>query len=162
MRYRLSVGVMAAPVLMGLLGAAPQRHGTAAPTSPPNMIQIRTQYGLTPDAEAMLLRNGFLVLDQARYKALGDAYPFQHHISPMYVTTDAMLELWSSLNRDLLETTERQVCIKQLSAFLPALETRAKTLTPLPQTATSSNGISVEATAYAAPATLRPCWCVLV
>ena len=128
MRYRLSVGVIAAPVLIVLLGAAPPRPGTPAPTSPPNLIQLRTQYGLTPDAEAMLLRNGFLVLDQARCKALSDAYPFQHHTSPMYVTTDAMLELWSSLNRDLLETTERQVCIKQLSAFLPALETRAKTL----------------------------------
>jgi len=76
----------------------------------------------------MLLQNGFLVLDQARYKTLGDAYPHQHHIAPMYVTTDAMLELWASLQRELLKSTERQVGIKQLSALLSALEPQAKTL----------------------------------
>ncbi|MCW3100854.1 MAG: hypothetical protein JWL77_6472 [Chthonomonadaceae bacterium] len=129
MRCRLSVWILVLPVFMGLLGAAPPHTGEANQASqPPNLMQLRTQYGLTPEAEKMLLQNGFLVLDQVRYKTLGDAYPSQHHIAPMYVTTDAMLELWSALNRELLKSTERQVCIKQLSTLLPALETRAKTL----------------------------------
>ncbi len=128
MLHRLSACIVVLPVLMGLLGTAPQHTCEATPAPPPNLMQLRTQYGLTPAAEKILLQNGFLVLDQVRYKTLRDAYPLQHHVTPMYVTTDAMLELWSSLNRELLKSTERQVCIKQLSSLLPALETRAKTL----------------------------------
>jgi outer membrane protein assembly factor BamB len=129
MRYRLSGRRIVLPTLLGLLGTVSWQPGKASPAvPPPNLLQLRAQYGLTPEAEKMLLQNGFLVLDQARYKTLGDAYPQQHHITPMYVTTDAMLALWASLHRSLLESAERQICAKQLSTLLPAFETRAKTL----------------------------------
>ncbi|MCW3054721.1 MAG: hypothetical protein JWN14_3891, partial [Chthonomonadales bacterium] len=129
MRCQLTVWSMVLPVLMGLLVTAPQ-HTTEVLAAVPlsNLLHLRARYSLTPDAEKMLRQNGFLVLDQVRFRTLGDAYPRQHHTTPMYVTTDVMLELWSSLNRELLKSTERQVCIKQLATLLPALEMRAQTL----------------------------------
>ena len=130
MRYRIHHLMNALLILIGLLttSSSHAEEKPAAFTPPPNLLTLRAQYGLSPEAEKRLLQNGFLVLDQVHYKTLEEAYPFQYHTAPMFVTTDAMLELWSSLNRELFESTEHKVFIKKLSGLLPLLEKSAKTL----------------------------------
>lgn len=102
-----------------------------APTAfaaPPNLVELRAGSGLNPAAEKFLMQNGFVVIEARSEKSLQTAYPLQHHVRPMLVTTDAMLQLWFDLHQDMLKNAEKQQFAPRLLSILTELNGSARKL----------------------------------
>jgi hypothetical protein len=123
------------------IGGVPPVHAAVTPAVPPAPIASQPtfvegqpapyiEYDLTALEEAMLRENGFVVLTGARHTSLWAAYPPQAHVGNLFVTTDAMLELWYSLHRDLLKTVEKGRLLPDLEGIVAGLARAGAALSP--------------------------------
>jgi hypothetical protein len=104
--------------LLTSASALSEPHGEAGAIQ--DVTALRARYGLDERAERMLKQNGFVVLDGG-VSTLQDAYPREHHVTPMYVSGDAMLLLWFGLQQDLMKQAESGALTESIRQALPAL-----------------------------------------
>lgn len=116
-------------VLLTVLAAAAPLEAAAPYPAPANLRELRAVYELDGGAEAMLNRNGFVVLDHVTRPNLQSAYP----ADPMpeeriYVTSDAVLQLWYGLHQRLTRELERQVLYPETRAAVASVCRRIQAL----------------------------------
>lgn len=103
-----------------LLGLGMRVSGQDFPM-PTNMAVLRARYPLDDGACGILREQGFVVLGDRAIRGLHEAYPKDPTDFHVFVTTDALLQLWHDLYIETLESAELRGLAPGLQKAVAAL-----------------------------------------
>jgi tetratricopeptide (TPR) repeat protein len=109
-------------ILIGCVLAGLGTRGMASDfPMPTNIAHLRAQHGLDEAACATLRERGFVVLGDRSVRGLHEAYPKDPRDHHVFVTTDALLQLWHDLYLETLKAAELRGMAPNLSRAVGSL-----------------------------------------
>ncbi len=90
--------------------------------------ELKEHFGITPEQEALLSKNGFVVLRVGRFETLAEAYRYLVDQGlPLLITTDAVLHAYHVFFDETLKRAELNVLIEEMTETLGTLLSEAQT-----------------------------------